>query len=91
MKKQYIYPQNMKLKPKLWLWSVRDLIIIGISSIPAILAVAKLHFFIPAAMAAVYAFLSIRFDDRSVLDYIKRAVSFFVSSQQSFFWKEDKR
>lgn len=81
----------MKLKPKLWLWSVRDLIIIGISSIPAILAVAKLHFFIPAAMVAVYAFLSIRFDDRSVLDYIKRAVRFFVSSQQSFFWKEDKR
>ena len=81
----------MKLKPKLWLWSVRDLIIIGVSSIPAILAVVKLHFFIPAVVVSVYAFLSIRLDEQSVLDYIKRAVRFFVSSQQSFFWKGDKR
>ena len=81
----------MKLKPKLWLWSVRDLIIIGIALIPAIIAAVKLHIYVPAAIAAVYAFLSIRLDDQSVLDYIKRAVRFFISSQQFFIWKEDRK
>lgn len=81
----------MKLKPKLWLWSVRDLIIIGIAAVPAILAAVKMHIYVPAAIAAVYAFLSIRLDEQSVLDYIKRAVRFFITSQQFFIWKEDRR
>ncbi len=81
----------MKLKPKLWLWSFRDLIVTGIVIVPAILAAVKMHIYFPAAMAAVYAFLSIRLDEQSVLDYIKRAARFFISSQQFFIWKEGKQ
>ena len=68
MKKQFYYPANMKTKPKLWLWSVREIIIIGIAAVPAILSAVKLGFYVPAALVAVYAFLTIRMDDRSVLD-----------------------
>lgn len=90
MKKRFYYPQNMKTKPKLWLWSMKDLIIIGVAAVPAILAWVKLGFYIPAAVAAIYAFLTIRMDDQSVLDFIKRAVKFFITSQQYYIWKESK-
>ncbi len=91
MKKRYIYPRNMKTKPKLWLWSMRDVIIIGIAVIPAILAAMKLGFYLPAAAVAVYAFLTIRMEDQAVLDFIKRAVRFFITGQQFYLWKEDRR
>ena len=31
MKKQYIYPQNMRTKAKLWFWTLKDLIIISVA------------------------------------------------------------
>ena len=30
MKKQYLYPQNMRTEAKLWFWGLRDIIILGI-------------------------------------------------------------
>jgi hypothetical protein len=90
MKKQFLYPANMKTKPKLWLWSIKDVIIVGIALIPSVLSAVKLGFYIPAASVAVYAFLSIRMDDQSVLDYINRAVRFFITGQQFYLWKESK-
>ena len=87
MTKQYLYPQNMKTKQKLWIWSIKDVIIVGIAAVPAILSAVKLGFYIPAALVAIYAFLSIRMDDQSVLDYINRAVRFFMTDR-IFLWKE---
>lgn len=36
----------------------------------------------------IYGFLSMRLDDCSVLDYIKRAARYFLTTQQYFEWKE---
>ena len=30
----FIYPENLKAKPKLWLWQLRDISIIGIDDMP---------------------------------------------------------
>lgn len=90
MNKQFYYPENMKIKPKLWLWSVKDVIIVGIALIPSVISAVKLGFYIPAAVAAVYAFLTIRVDDQSVLDFMRRAVRFFITRQQLYIWKERK-
>ena len=49
---------------------------------------AKLGFILPAALTLGYAFLSIRMDEYSVLDFIRRAWRYFVSTQQYFSWKE---
>ena len=91
MKRQFLYPANMKAKPKLRLWSVRDVIVVGIAMIPSVLAAVGPGFYLPPAGTAVYAFLSIRLEDQSVLDYLKRAVRFFVTGQQFFIWKEGDR
>ena len=88
MKKQYIYPQNMRTKAKLWFWTLKDLIIIGVALTISVISWAKLGFILPAAATIVFAFLTIRLEDSSVLDYLKRAWRYFVGSQQYFEWKE---
>lgn len=88
MQKQYIYPQNMRTQAKLWFWNLKDVIILAIALTISVVSWAKLGFILPAALTLGYAFLSIRMDEYSVLDFIRRAWRYFVSTQQYFNWKE---
>lgn len=88
MQKQYIYPQNMRTQAKLWFWNLKDVIILAITLTISVVSWAKLGFILPAALTLGYAFLSIRMDEYSVLDFIRRAWRYFVSTQQYFEWKE---
>ena len=87
MNEQYLYPQNLKSQAKLWLWNLRDLIIIGIALLLSVLAIAQLKIVLPLALTLGFAFLSIRFEDNTVLDFIRRGIRFFLTSQQCFEWK----
>ena len=73
MQKQYIYPQNMRTQAKLWFWNLKDVIILAIALTISVVSWAKLGFILPAALTLGYAFLSIRMDGYSVLDFIRRA------------------
>lgn len=86
----YIYPHNLKSQAKLWFWSLRDIAIIGVALLISILALSQIKLFLPLALTLVYMFLSIRFDDTSVLDFIKQGVKYFLLNQQYFEWKEEK-
>ena len=88
MNQQYIYPQNLKAEAKLWLWSLRDVAILGIALILSILALAQIKFYLPLAVTLVFAFLTIRLDDQTVLDFIGRGFRYFVSVQQYYEWRE---
>ena len=88
MQKQYIYPQNMRTQAKLWFWNLKDVIILAIALTISVVSWAKLGFILPAALTLGYAFLSIRMDEYSVLDFIRRAWRYVVSTQQYFEWKE---
>ena len=88
MKKQYLYPQNMRTQTKLWLWSLKDIIILGIALTLSVVLWAKLGFILPAALTLVYAFLTMRMDETSILDYIKCSWRYFISTQQYFEWRE---
>lgn len=88
MQKQYIYPQNMRTQAKLWFWNLKDVIILAIALTISVVSWAKPGFILPAALTLGYAFLSIRMDEYSVLDFIRRAWRYFVSTQQYFEWKE---
>ncbi len=89
MNGQYIYPQNLKSQAKLWLWSLRDVAILDVALILSILALSQMQFFLPLAITLVFAFLTIRLDDQTVLDFIGRGIRYFVSSQQEFYWQEN--
>ena len=37
----YIYPDNLKAKPKLWLWELKDIVVIGIGLLFSVLALTN--------------------------------------------------
>lgn len=83
----YIYPDNMKGKASLFLWRLGDMIAIVIGIILSVAMIVVFHFVQPLALVSAYAFLSIRFDDRSICDYIVYAFRFCVTTQQIYFWQ----
>lgn len=83
----YLYPQNLKAAANLWLWSLKDFAILGIAALLSIVMLVQLKFFIPAAATLCFGFLTIRMDDTTVLDFIKYAVRYFVSTQQYYEWQ----
>ena len=84
----YIYPDNLKAKATLWLWQLRDLAVIGIGLLIAVLALTQLGLFLPMVLVAAYAFLSIHLDGLSVLDFLSFVVSFYITEQQIFEWED---
>ena len=86
--KQYIYPQNLKSQAQLWLWRLKDLVVLGAALLVSVLALSQLRFFLPLALTMVFALLTMRFDVTSVLDYIKRAARYFVTTQQFYVWRQ---
>lgn len=86
--KTYIYPENLRANAKLWLWSVQDFIIICTGIILSAAVLVNLLSVLPVAFTVCFAFLSLRVDETSIMDYIFNAVRFFVTSQQLFLWRE---
>ena len=74
----YIYPDNLKSRATLWLWQLRDIGIIGVCALVSILSFTQAGFIPPIVLTAVYAFLTIRFEDTSILDFIRYACAYFL-------------
>jgi hypothetical protein len=51
-----------------------------------VFALAQLKLLPPIVVTALYAFLTIRFEDTSILDFIKYACAFFFARQQTYEW-----
>ncbi len=85
--KTYIYPQNLKASSRLWLWSIRDFLIICLGLILSVVLLTQVWSFLPFAITAVFAFISIRLEETTVIDYIFCAFRFFITAQQMYFWR----
>ena len=86
MNNLYIYPDNLTAKATLWLWELRDVSVIGVGLLLSVLALTQTGIFVPLVLTAVYAFLSIRFDGTSILDFIRYAVAFLFTKRQFYEW-----
>ncbi len=84
---QYIYPQNLKATANLWLWSLRDFVISCVGLLISVLALTQLGLILPFALTVAYAFLSIRLEEITVLDYVRCAGKFLIFSQQEYVWR----
>ena len=84
---QYLYPQNLKSKANLWLWGLRDFIILSISTVLSVIGLVELGWLVPVAITLCFGFLSIRKEDMTVLDYVKYAGKYFLTEQQYYEWK----
>lgn len=86
----YIYPDNLKAKPKLWLWELRDVAAIGIGLLFSVLALTQGGGMFLLVLTVLYAFLSIRMEGASILDFLKCAVCFLFLHQQYYEWRKHK-
>lgn len=84
---QYLYPQNLKATANLWLWRLRDFVILGVAALLSIVLLVRLRMAVPLALTLCFGFLTIRLEDSTVLDFLIHAVRFFLSTQQYFEWK----
>lgn len=84
---QYLYPQNLKATANLWLWGLRDFVILGVAALLSIVLLVRLRMAVPLALTLCFGFLTIRLEDSTVLDFLIHAVRFFLSTQQYFEWK----
>lgn len=85
--KTYLYPHNLKAKANLWLWSLRDFAILCVGLLLSVLAMTQVRLLLPFALTVAFAFLSIRLEDLTVLDYIRFAGGFLLTTQQEFRWQ----
>lgn len=83
----FIYPSNLKARASLLFWTLRDVAISVVLALLGVLTLTRTGSPAILTVAAAYAFLSIRFDDNSILDFIKRAWRFVVTGQQLYRWR----
>ena len=84
---RYIYPQNLKATANLWFWSMRDFVILAIAVLLSALILVQLKTVILAAVTHCYGYLTIRMDETTVLDFMRYAVRYLISTQQYFEWR----
>ena len=83
----YIYPENLKAKPMLWLWLLRDIAVIGVAALVSVLALVQGVGMAPLVGTVLYVFLSIQVDGSSILDFLRRAACFLFLQQQKYEWR----
>ena len=62
----FIYPENLKAKPMLWLWLLRDIAVIGIGALLSVLALTQGLGMGLLVVTVLYAFLTIQVDGSAV-------------------------
>ena len=83
----YLYPQNLKATANMWLWSLRDFAILAVAALFSVLILSVAKIVLPLAITLGFGFLTIRADDTTILDYIKYAARYLLTTQQQFEWR----
>ena len=85
----FIYPDNLKAKPMLWLWLLRDIAVIGVAALLSVLALSQGLGMGLLVVTVLYAFLTIQVEGSSILGFLRRAANFLFLSQQYYEWRLD--
>ncbi len=83
----YIYPENLRASASIWIWSARDFLILAVCLLLSAFMLVKLKLFLPMALCMCYGFMTVRMDETRIVDFIRFAFSYFISSQQYFEWR----
>lgn len=85
--KTYLYPQNLQAPAKLWLWGLRDFVILAIAVLLSVVAAVTAGTVLPLALTLCWAFLTIRPEETTIMDFLSWAVRYFLTAQQTFWWR----
>ena len=48
----YIYPDNLKSKAVMWMWELKDIVIIALGALISVFAISQTGFMLPLAVTA---------------------------------------
>lgn len=83
----YLYPQNLKATASLWLWGMRDFVILCVGALLSVVCLVYAGLVLPAAGTLCFAFLTIRVEETTMMDYLGWAARFFLTAQQTYVWR----
>ena len=83
----YIYPENLKARPMMWFWSLKNFVVLAVLALIAVVCLIHLHKIAPGVVVLVYGFLTISVDEATILDFLKYAVRYFLTTQQEYEWR----
>ena len=66
-----------------------DFSMISIALLVSVIAVAQAGWLLPLALTAGYAFVTIRMEEATVLDYVRYAARYFLVVPQFYIWRLD--
>ena len=85
---EYIYPQNLREPPHLWLWDIKSLLCGIPLLLVGVLSYAGTGWNGLLAVAAGYYLLAIRNGEESVFGFLQICIRYFLTGQQSFQWQK---
>ena len=83
----YLYPQNLRATANLWLWGMRDFVILCVAALLSVALLFYASMVLPAAVTLCFGFLTIRVEETTVMDYLGWAVRYFLTTQQQYLWR----
>lgn len=88
---EFLYPHNMEETPRLGLWPLKNIAVLCGMGILSILCLLFLRTFTLLSLTALYAIMTITFDeDISIYKYIKKICKYFISQQLVYKWEAKK-
>lgn len=83
----YLYPQNLRATANLWLWGMRDFVILCVAALLSVVLLVYASMLLPAAVTLCFGFLTIRVEETTIMDYLGWAVRYFLTTQQQYLWR----
>lgn len=86
--KEYIYPKDLKISATVFLWRLRDALLLLVFAIAAVIFFALTKMILPLVAAAVFGVLTIDIGGGiRIYDYLKLCTRFF-GGQRIYFWRK---
>ena len=87
----YLYPDNLSGKATLFVWQLRDIVMIVSLVLFGVLMLANTGSMFLLVLAGTSCFLTIRAGDASILDFIRYAAAYFFLKQQLYEWRQNEK
>ena len=78
---EYIYPENLKVTATVWLWAIKDLVILMVLAMIALPILIHLHSTLGVVVAVVFGTVTARLGSRSIGDYLMIVVKYLTLTQ----------
>ena len=84
------FPPNLKSKPTIIVWEVKDLGVIIVGFMIAFYFLLSRRFVLPSAFVTTYAIMTIRINEYTIMNGVINALNFFILEPQEYDWDNEE-